>query len=186
MADAVSSLVGKAKWKLKMLLRAKRFYTLEDLLVQYKQQILSLVEYRTSAVYHATSTVLARLDRLQVTFLRELGVSNEDALLHFNLAPLSMRRDIAMLGLLHRAAIGSGPPQFRELLKRCEGSLRLVDLLEGKDVSLLMQRSIWGLIRTYNKLEGALQCSDVKGFQHMLQELTKWVVSKQLQPGEWS
>ena len=90
MADAVRMLVCKARWKLKMLLRAKRFYTLEDTMVQYKQQILSFVEYRTPAVYHATSSVLAQLDRLQDSFLREIGLSREEALIHFNLAPLSM------------------------------------------------------------------------------------------------
>ena len=146
MADAVRSLVGKTRWKIKMLLRGKRFYCLDDLLIQYKQQILSYVEYRTPAIYHATQAVLAQLDCVQDSFLRELGLSSEDALLHFNLAPLSMRRDIALLGVLHRAAIGSGPPQFREFFKRRLGSLRLVDPLEGHSVSLLMRRSIWGLV----------------------------------------
>ena len=140
MADAVRMLVCKARWKLKMLLRAKRFYTLEDIMVQYKQQILSFVEYRTPAVYHATSSVLAQLDRLHDSFLREIGLSREEALIHFNLAPLSMRRDIALLGLLHRSAIGSGPPQFRGLFKRMPGSLRLVDPLEGRQVSPLLRR----------------------------------------------
>ena len=88
-----------------MLLRAKIFQSLEDLMVQYKQQRLSFVEYRTPAVYRATSSVLAQLDRLQDSFLREIGLFREEALIHFNLAPLSMRRDIALLGLLHRSAI---------------------------------------------------------------------------------
>jgi hypothetical protein len=180
MADAVRSLVGKTRWKLKMLLRAKRFYNLEDLMIQYKQQILSFVEYRTPAVYHATSTVLAQIDRLQGSFLREVGVSCEDALLHFNLAPLSMRRDIALLGLLHRSAIGEGPPQFHELFKRRPGSLRLVDSLQSGNTSLLLRRSIWGLVGVYNKLGNALSCKDVKGFQFLLQERVKRVVTGDL------
>ena len=93
--------------------------------------------------------------------------------MHFDLAPLSTRRDNALLGLLHRTAIGRGPPQFQELFKRRAGSLRLEDPLEGVDVSLLMRRSIWGLIGVFNKLGNALQYSDVKGFQYVLQERTK-------------
>ena len=112
------------------------------MLVQYKQQVLSYIEYRTPAIYHATASVLGRLDRLQDSFLRVLGISKEDALLYFNLAPLSMRRDIAVLGLLHRSAIGHGPPQFHEFFKRRSGSLRLVDTMEGCDASLMMKRSI--------------------------------------------
>ena len=167
-----------------MLLRGRRFYPLEDLLLQYKQQILSRIEYRTPAIYHATSSVLGRLDRLQSSFLRELGVSCEDALQHFNLAPLSMRRDIALLGLLHRAAIGSGPPQFRVLFRRRAASLRLFDPLEGRNVSLLMGRSIWGLVRVYNSLGSALECKDVKNFQMLLQARAKRVAAKGLMT-EW-
>ena len=185
MTDAVRSLVGKVRWKLKMLLRAKRFYSLEDLMIQYKQQILSYLEYRTPAIYHATSTVLGRVDRLQGSFLRELGVSSEDALLHFNLAPLSTRRDVALLGLLHRAAIGGGPPQLRALFKRRVGSLRLFDPLEGCEVSLLMGRSIWSLVRVYNKLGSALACCEVKGFQSLLQDRLKSIASKKLNPDSW-
>lgn len=68
MADAVRALVGKTKWKIKMLLRARRFYTLDDLLNQYKQQILSFVKYRTLAIYHATQVALSELDRIQDFF----------------------------------------------------------------------------------------------------------------------
>ena len=93
----------------------------------------------------------------------------EEALIHFNLAPFTMRRDIALLCSLHRSAIQRGPPQFRELFKRMPGSLRLVDPLKERKASPMLQRSIWGLARVYNTLGGTLQCSDVKGFQILLQ-----------------
>ena len=127
--------------------------------LQYKQQVLSFIEYRTGAIYHATTTVLNQLDRTQDNFFRELGIDSTAALMDFNLAPLSMRRDIALLGILHRAALGEGPPQFREYFRREEGSLRLVDLLENKTLSPLMRRSILGLVRVYNSLGGTLQCT---------------------------
>lgn len=44
---AVRALTGTVKWKLQMLLRAKRSVSTTDLIVQYKQQILSFIEYRT-------------------------------------------------------------------------------------------------------------------------------------------
>ena len=97
MADAVRSLVSSTRWKLKMLLRARRYYNLDDMLLQYKQQVLSYIEYWTPAIYDATATVLGKLDRLQDVFLNEFGISREDALMVFNLAPLPIRRDIAIL-----------------------------------------------------------------------------------------
>ena len=44
--------------------------------------------------------------------LREIGVSEIDGLLEFHLAPLAARRDMAMLGLIHRSVLGLGPSYF--------------------------------------------------------------------------
>ena len=62
MASAVSEIVSTAGWKLRTLLRTRRFYTDADLIVLYKAHLLSYLEYRTPAIYHATRTVLKRLD----------------------------------------------------------------------------------------------------------------------------
>ena len=59
--------------------------------------------------------MLDKLDAVQTRFLRDAGVDEVEALMHFNLAPLSLRRDIAVLGVVHRAALGEGPPQFKGL-----------------------------------------------------------------------
>ena len=91
-----------------------------------------------------------------------------------------MRRDIAMLGLLHRAAIGEGPEQFKELFKRRAGTYKLVDPLAARSVSAFMRRSIWGLVRVYNLLGNALTCATVADFQRMLQMRTKAIVEKGL------
>ena len=42
----------------------------------YKSKVLSFVEYRTPAVYHAAKTTLAEIDAVQTRFLRERGLSN--------------------------------------------------------------------------------------------------------------
>ena len=91
-----------------------------------------------------------------------------------------MRRDITLLGMIHRSAIGDGPEHFKEYFKRRGGSLRLVDPLEGGSPSKLMRRSTWGLIRVYNTLGGTLQCATVQDFQKHLQDRAKSVVAKKL------
>jgi hypothetical protein len=156
------------------------------LIVQYKQQVLSFIEYRTPAIYHSTKTVLSRLDKLLDNFLREPSTTKEAALLDFNLAPLSTRRDIALLGLLHRAAIGEGPAHFREYFQRRAGSLKLVDPLATRKVCPLLQRSIWGLVRVYNTLGEAATCGTVKDFQRLLQARIVSIIEKRLLPeAEW-
>ena len=73
----------------------------------------------THAVYHASTTVLRDLDLLQERFLRQLDVSEVDAFLTYILAPLRLRRDVAMLGIIHRASMRQGPPALWQLIRRC-------------------------------------------------------------------
>ena len=117
MATAVQELVVELRWKLRTLLRATRFFSIAEQVLQYKARLLSYIEYRTPALYHACQSHLGRLDAVQRSFLKEVGLSDTDALLRFNLAPLSSRRDMAMLGVIHRAVLGLGPKQLHKFSK---------------------------------------------------------------------
>ena len=174
MANAVSELVSSAGWKLRTLLRTRRFYTDADLVVLYKAHLLSYLEYRTPALYHATRAVINRLDAVQHRFLRDVGVDDVPALVHFHLAPLSTRRDIAMLGLIHRAVLGKGPSQFAEFFRRdLQHSMKLVDP-RASSRSPLIKRSALGLVAVYNLLPHKVVCEkSVSAFQKGLQELIK-------------
>ena len=70
----------------------------------YKAHLLSFLEHRTPAIYHAKQEVLGRQDDVQ-RFLREANVDELLTLTQFNLALVTVRRDIAMLGVIHQAAI---------------------------------------------------------------------------------
>lgn len=79
--------------------------------------MLSFIEYRTAAIYHATRDILGRLDRIQSKFLEDAGIDEAAALMNFNLAPLRTRRDIAMMGVIHRRVLGKGPEHFKTHLQ---------------------------------------------------------------------
>ena len=68
--------------------------------------VLSYMEARTPAIHHAPDFFLAPLDRVQNDFLEQIGLDATQALLTYNLAPLATRRDISMLGFLHRVSLG--------------------------------------------------------------------------------
>ena len=70
MHEAVESCVAACSWKLYTLVRTKRYYTDAELLGLFKAHILSYIEYRTSAISHASSSTLAPLDFLLTRFLR--------------------------------------------------------------------------------------------------------------------
>jgi hypothetical protein len=186
MAEAVRETAQEASWKLRTLLRTGKYYCDSEVMLLYKSHVLSYVEYRTPAVYHATDTVLAALERVQASLLRQTGISAMEALMVFNLAPLSARRDMAMLGLIHRTVLREGPAHFAEWFRKTaqqmprrtrsgttRHSLQLHEPLEGAYLDVV-RRSALGLTCVYNMLPPAIVAEKtVAGFQRKLQEVLK-------------
>ena len=106
----------------------------------------------------------------------------EDAFLNFKLAPLRLRRDIAMLGLLHKVVIGDAHAEFskhfsltlqpRASRTRLQNMRHLYQLADRRNGQQLLQwdRSLFGLIPIYNGLrEDIVMCRSVREFQGALQ-----------------
>eukprot|EP00969_Alexandrium_andersonii_P228017 10069855-Alexandrium_andersonii.AAC.1 len=77
MHDAVRECVTESGWRLRALMRTKRYHYDFELVHLYKAHILSFIEYRTAAISHAASSVLDPLGAIQTRFLRDLGISEE-------------------------------------------------------------------------------------------------------------
>ena len=171
MRDAVVELVSEAGWKMAAILRSGRFFTDAEFVNLYKSQLLSYLEYRTPAIYHACDSTLAPLNKFQDKFLGELGITPEDALVHFNFAPLSCRRDMAMMGLLHRAALGKGPDHFKQFFKLSTAERHCTRSGSGRHSRQLLdirnehfleieRRSALGLVWVYNRLPDGISRHD--------------------------
>ena len=131
---------------------------------------MSFLEYRTAAIYHATRAVLCRIHAVQTRFLKDVVIDEVTALAEFHLAPLATRRDIAMLGLIHRTALSKGPPQFKEFFKRQPHGKALHDPRKDSTAPLF-KRSALGLVAIYNMLPpSVLAAKSVSVFQRGLQE----------------
>ena len=170
MQNELHHLVGKVRWKNQSILRCQRFFGIYDLINVYKSQVLSYIEYRTPGVYHACNSHLDRLDATQTRFLKELGVSETEALMNFGLAPLRLRRDIAMLGVIHRSVLGKGPAHFRTFFVRAADTephrmtrqwthrhnKQLVDDARAGRFLEVIRRSALGLVAIYNMLPQAM------------------------------
>ena len=153
-------------------------------MVKYKARVLSYVEYRTPAVYHATDTVLEQLDRVQAGFVNRRGLTEVEALVEFRLAPLNCRRDMAMLWVLHRAALKKGPVHLQSFFYQADVTASRVTRLaqnrhnrqlkeyrSGQFLEIL-RRSALGLVAVYNLLPAEVVAADtVKDFQRQLQDL---------------
>ena len=88
MSDSVHELTKSCRWKLRAILRTQRFHTGAQLVTLYKAQILSYIEYRTAAIYHACDTSLQALDHVQEKLIEAAGMSAIEALNECKLAPL--------------------------------------------------------------------------------------------------
>ena len=153
----------------------------------YKAQVLSFMESSTPGLYHAAPSTLERVDRVQRRLLRELGLTELEALRDFRLAPLSSRRDMGMLGTLHKLNLGTAPAQLKALFPLLGAAteplqrqrLRHWRPLHSKQVYTpatfrstdLMKRSLFGLVHCYNYLpKEVVDSKTVKLLQKKLQQ----------------
>eukprot|EP00959_Pyramimonas_sp_CCMP1952_P067051 1399970-Pyramimonas_sp.AAC.1 len=88
MTDSVLQLAKDCRWKLKAILRTRKYNTGAQLVLLYKAQVLSFTEYRTAAIYHTCKSALEALDHVQDKLTEAAGASQEEALLAFKLAHL--------------------------------------------------------------------------------------------------
>ena len=193
MGKAVAKMTKKARPKLTALIRCMRFYDVNEMVQQFKTHILCVLESCTGAVYHAATSVLEPLDRVMGSFLRQIDLDDNTAFLEFNLAHLALRRDIAMLGLLHKCALGlahkdlqklfpaapewqknmrtSVPKHSRQIWDRCYKTNRELDIFH---------HSVFGLVKVYNRLpQDCVDQENVKEFQRKLTELAKMRCKRQ-------
>jgi len=208
MRPAVDEILKSVRWRKHVLQRSRRFHTLDQMVLLWKGRVLGSIEHRTSAIYHAADTILQPLDRLQASYLEALGLSEQDALRDHNLAPLGCRRDMAMLGVIHRALLGHGPDHFREHIRLATDTaaasaanlplhrLQAQSYRKGLAIDFeapscrseppdFFLRSIYGLLDVYNLLpiDVVEQSSDVRSFQASLQALLKCAMSSGF--GQW-
>ena len=182
MNDAIIDLVGEMRWRVRAILRVQRMHSITGMMNLYKAKVLSYAEYRTAAIYHASVSALETIDKVQRSFLVDIGVDETSALLEFNLAPLGLRRDIAMLGLIHRTVLGQGPAHFQKFFfaencehrrsKRRPRHHRQLHEYRKDNYLDAVGRSALGLTSVYNLLPHEItEANDVKTFQRLLQDL---------------
>ena len=182
MEDDIQHLVNTLRPKFRAILRTRGIYTTRELLNQFKPHVWSKVEYHTAAIYHCSQILINKMDQIQRTFLHELQITDENAFLEFNFAPLNLRRDIALLGFLHKRVLGLAHPSFNSLFPFAPArSSRYPTRIEQHNKQLddhnhiaqfremLWKKSIFGLILVYNKLpQQYIDITNITDFQSLL------------------
>ena len=146
--------------------------------MQFKTHVLGILEANIGGIYHASQHALGPLDRIPTTFVHALNLEVEEAFLKFNLAPLALRRDIAMLGFLHKLNLPDSHADIRALFpyKPCISGdghnkqfWQLPIMQRNMQHPELLRRSIFNLVPVYNKLpQHVIDQSSVHDFQKKL------------------
>ena len=183
MHAAVEEIAKESSWKLRALLRCRKYYSQKELVKLYKAQILSYIESRTSGLHHAAPSVLDGIDRVQRRFLHEIGLSEIQALLWYKLAPLPARRDISMLGLLHRVSHGLAAEPLANLFVHhharhhtqtrgvaARHNRQMVEYMDSGGHTEVIRRSCFGLVTVWNMLPvAAAEAKTTSACQRQLQ-----------------
>ena len=185
MYQAIDAILAQIRPKVKAILRTRTHYDISSMIGQFKTHIWGLMEIHNGAIFHAASSALAKIDHVQQHFLDELGISDSEAFLRFNFAPPLLRRNIGILGLLHKRVLGKGHPIFQRLLpfhRDVFGSLRPAEhnrqlyghILEVNRQYNLHDRSIFSMVYVYNRLsQNVVEENSVKTFQSRLTALAR-------------
>ena len=192
MHECIDKVYRKAKPKARALLRCRRFYSIADMLLLFKSHVRSQIEWCNGAIFHAAASKLERLDTVQTSFLRDLEISETQAYIEFNLAPLRLRRDIGMLGVLYKICHGTAHADFDLLFPRAptcgtqgydtrarrrRHDLQFVDFCNGTQLCQF-QRSLFGIVKVWNTLPYAfVHATSVSAFQSMLTRASKQACS---------
>ena len=190
MSEAISECLHEGHWRLSAILRSRRYFSLLDLVLQYKSQVLSYLEYRTCGISHAADIHLYHLDSVQRRLLSNVELTPYTALQNFNLAPLSCRRDIANLAIVYRGITRRGPKKLWKFFKLDTSSRRTSPRWNFHRFQLsdeyrelrkeYLNRSVLGYVSIFNILPDAVFVADgdinpipVQDFQRNINNLLK-------------
>ena len=117
MHSAIDQLLSRIRPKVTAILRTRAYYSVPQLIDQFKTHIWGLIECNSGGYFHAANSLLVKVDKVQTRFLKELELTEEQAFLDFNFAPCRVRRNIAILGLIHKRVLGKCHPSYDRFLR---------------------------------------------------------------------
>ena len=185
MHTVIDQVLSRIRPKCTAILRTRGYYSVRELILQFKAHVWGLIETHCGAYFHAATNLLNKIDEVQRSFLKKLDVTEEQAFLDFNCAPPTLRRNIAVLGLLHKRVLGKCHVSFENLLPwysqrfdipRGFGHNKQLygHWVEAQQHRSLFAKSIFLMVDIYNNLpQEMVDAKIVSAFQHSLTKLAK-------------
>ena len=179
MATNVDKLAFMLKPKIKAMLRLKSVYGLSNMIQQFETHIWGYYEHHNGSILHACDTTVNKLDRLQTHFLHELHIDPEPAFLEYNFAPSVLRRDIGLLGFIHKRVLGQCHVGVTNLLPFASVNVyhdKQLDNRAGEvtNRTMLFDKSLFNLVQVYNMLpQFVVDSNNIRSFQKLLTQFVR-------------
>ena len=131
-------------------------------------------------MFYGSEIIFEQIERLQSSFVSELRITEEIAFTDFNFGSLCLRRDIGILGFLHKRVLDQCHPAIKRLLpikdsvrpwhdKQLETYMSQITCRHD-----LYFRSLFGFVHVYNRLpQIIIDSKSVQAFQCMLTKLAR-------------
>ena len=180
MSPAVQDILDRARPEVKALLRTRGMYNHMQMIDQYKTHIWNLIEYHNGVIQHACASQLQRIDSMQRGYVHELHLTEQSAFIHYNFAPPSLRRDIGLLGFLHKRILEQCHETIIGFFPRKPHTSPWHDKQLESYSSMCMyrwglyERSIFHMVHVYNRLpQDVVNIDSISGFQACLTSMAK-------------
>ena len=185
MDQAIDRILIQIRPKIQAILRTRKYYPVNVLINQFETHVWSLMEIHNGAIFHASTTLLEKLDSVQRSFLHELEITEECAFIDHNFAPPTLRRNIGILGLLQKRVLGKTLVIYQRLLafvhdifgflREGEHNKQLYNhCLEIHYQQELWKRSIFCMTDVYNRLpQHVVDIPNVSNFQTALTHIAR-------------
>ena len=131
------------------------------------------------------SSHLPKFDDVQRHFLQDVELSEETAFVDLSFAPPTLRRNIGMLGLLHKRVLGKSHPDFQDLVLFFNAHFGFaVAGLHNKQLYShalevtahvgLFRCSVFAMVDVCNHLlQEVIDCASVSAFQTQLTQIAR-------------
>ena len=116
MRSVVENIVPRIKPEIANILRTVTYYTTAARLVQFGIHIWAIMAIHWANSPHVVTSVLNELDRRQHNLLDKMGCDATIAFTLHNFEPPTLRRNIAVLDLIHKRVLGLAHQDFDALL----------------------------------------------------------------------
>ena len=105
MSPAIKRMLSQVRCKVRVIVRMKPHYSVTELIHQFLTQVRGPTEYQNGAIFHVSSSSIDRLDGVYEKFLRDVGLSEEEAVLSHNFFLPTLRENIGVLDVLHKTVL---------------------------------------------------------------------------------